>query len=143
MTVTDVPATASPPEVPGHQVVLIGAGFGAPVPPSEPERVRPQAPQLHKLYAKAKDKQWNASVDIDSSRSRSIVRIRRALGVPAGDGGRRLRLLHRGPEARGRPPVQHLAHLEFLHGEQGALLATSKLVAQVPTWTPSSATPPR
>lgn len=64
-TVTDLLATASPPEVPGHQVVLIGAGFGGIGAAIELERVRSQAPRDAQALRQGKDKQWNAAVDID------------------------------------------------------------------------------
>ena len=92
----------------------------------------PQRPELRRLYAKAKDKQWNASVDIDWS-----IEVDREdpgglseyLPVMAADA------FDSFTEAQKRE-AGHVFNTwltsQFLHGEQGALLATSKLVAQVP-----------
>jgi predicted unusual protein kinase regulating ubiquinone biosynthesis (AarF/ABC1/UbiB family) len=89
-------------------------------------------PELAKLYAKAKDKQWNASVDIDWS-----IEVDREdpgglseyLPVMAADA------FDAFTDAQKRE-AGHVFNTwltsQFLHGEQGALLATSKLVAQVP-----------
>jgi len=92
----------------------------------------PRRPELRKLYSKAKDKQWNASVDIDWS-----IEV-----DPDDPGGLSEYLPVMAADAFDSfsPAQQREAGKvfntwltsQFLHGEQGALLATSKLVAQVP-----------
>lgn len=87
---------------------------------------------LAKLYAKAKDSQWNASTDIDWS-----IEV-----DPMSSGGMGDYLPMLATEAFDRfnecekgEAVWHFnawITSQFLHGEQGALLATAKLVQQVP-----------
>jgi len=87
---------------------------------------------LVKLYAKAKESQWNASTDIDWS-----------IDVdPMNSGGMGDYLPMLSSEAFDRFTAKEKAEAvwhfnawitsQFLHGEQGALLATAKLVQQVP-----------
>jgi predicted unusual protein kinase regulating ubiquinone biosynthesis (AarF/ABC1/UbiB family) len=97
-------------------------------------RYEPANPQLAKLYSKAKGAQWNATTDLDWS-----------IDVdPLAPGGMASVTPLLASEAFSRFNDRERAeaswHLnawitsQFLHGEQGALLATSKLVQQVP-WT--------
>ena len=98
-------------------------------------------PPLARLYEKAKDAQWNATVDlpwdieVDEERQ-----ARRAL-----DGPRVAHLRRRAAEAGWEvarwgdaewmrfAAEGHRAMLsQFLHGEQGALLCTAKIVEQAP-----------
>jgi predicted unusual protein kinase regulating ubiquinone biosynthesis (AarF/ABC1/UbiB family) len=91
-----------------------------------------ERPELSKLYSKAKRSQWNATTDIDWS-----------IDVdPMASGGLADYLpmmaaasFERFNEAeRANAAYQFNAWItsQFLHGEQGALLATAKLVEQVP-----------
>ena len=94
--------------------------------------VRRRRGELEKLYSRAKKSQWNASVDIDWSIDVDPLATGGMAGyvpVAATDAFARFTDAERGEAAR-----QFNAWLtsQFLHGEQGALLATSKLVTQVP-----------
>lgn len=89
--------------------------------------------KLLTLYEKGKDKQWNASERIDWSQE---IDLANPLGFPdyfvAIYGSPTWEKL----DERGRNEVRH--HLEawrfsqFLHGEQGALICTAKIVQTVP-----------
>jgi hypothetical protein len=94
----------------------------------------PANPALAKLYSKAKASQWNATTDVDWS-----------IDVdPLDAGGMNMATPLLASESFARFSERQKAeaawHMnawitsQFLHGEQGALLATSKLVQQVP-WT--------
>ena len=91
-----------------------------------------QRPELSRLASKAKRSQWNATTDIDWS-----------IDVdPLDSGGLADVLPVMAAESFGRFNAQERANAayqfnawitsQFLHGEQGALLATAKLVEQVP-----------
>jgi hypothetical protein len=97
-------------------------------------------PALVKLYEKAKTSQWNASTDLDWSIDVDPEKVGRELG---GGGPQRFQALR---EAEGSP-VKHFGEKEwrqvsvelqnsllsqFLHGEQGALLCTARIVETVP-----------
>ncbi len=97
-------------------------------------------PSLGKLYEKAKTSQWNASTDLDWSIDVDPERIGQELG---GGGVMRFQALQ---EAEGSP-VKHFGDKEwrqvsveiqnsllsqFMHGEQGALLCTARIVETVP-----------
>jgi hypothetical protein len=97
-------------------------------------------PALVKLYEKAKTSQWNASIDLDWSIDVDPERIGQELG---GGGAVRFQAL---AEAEGSP-VKHFGDKEwrqvsveiqnsllsqFMHGEQGALLCTARIVETVP-----------
>lgn len=85
------------------------------------------------LYRKAKDAQWNAGTDVDWSIEvdPSFVDQTQAQAMTGLDGS---------PFAKMTPPemaelaweMQAWTISQFLHGEQGALLATAKLVEAVP-----------
>jgi len=89
-------------------------------------------PELTKLYSKAKRSQWNATTDIDW-----LVDV-----DPMDSGGLGDYLPVMAAESFGRFNERERADAayqfnswitsQFLHGEQGALLATAKLVEQVP-----------
>jgi hypothetical protein len=100
---------------------------------------RSRAP-LVKLYEKAKTSQWNATTDLDWSIDVDPERIGQELG---GGGAIRFQAL---AEAEGSP-VKHFGDKEwrrvsveiqnsmlsqFMHGEQGALLCTARIVETVP-----------
>jgi hypothetical protein len=95
---------------------------------------------LVKLYEKAKTSQWNASTDLDWSIDVDPEKIGQELG---GGGPQRFQALR---EAEGSP-VKHFGDKEwrqvsielqnsllsqFMHGEQGALLCTARIVETVP-----------
>ncbi len=101
-----------------------------------------ERPALDKLYEKAKRSQWNGSTDLDWSTDVDLERVARE--ISGGD----YRALHvrRLAELPGSP-VAHWNDGEwqryaienftwrlsqFLHGEQGALLCTAKIVETVP-----------
>jgi predicted unusual protein kinase regulating ubiquinone biosynthesis (AarF/ABC1/UbiB family) len=87
---------------------------------------------LQRLYSKAKRSQWNATTDVDWS-----IEV-----DPLNSGGLADYLPLMAAESFGRfsakERAQAVHHVnswltsQFLHGEQGALLATAKLVEQVP-----------
>jgi hypothetical protein len=95
---------------------------------------------LVKLYEKAKTSQWNASTDLDWSVDVDPEKVGQELG---GGGTLRFQAL---AEAEGSP-VRHFGEAEwrtvsielqksllsqFMHGEQGALLCTARIVETVP-----------
>jgi hypothetical protein len=93
---------------------------------------RSSSPELRKLYAKSKDKQWNASLDIDWSIDvdpEDPGGLSEYLPVMAADAFESFTPAQRRDAGR---VFNTWLTSQFLHGEQGALLATSKLVAQVP-----------
>jgi predicted unusual protein kinase regulating ubiquinone biosynthesis (AarF/ABC1/UbiB family) len=89
-------------------------------------------PELSRLYSKAKRSQWNATTDVDWS-----IEV-----DPLDSGGLADVLPVMAAESFGRFDARERANAayqfnawitsQFLHGEQGALLATAKLVEQVP-----------
>jgi hypothetical protein len=97
-------------------------------------------PALVKLYEKAKTSQWNATTDLDWSIDVDPEKVSAELG---GGGTMRFQAL---AEAEGSP-VKHFGEKEwrrvgvelqnsllsqFMHGEQGALLCTARIVETVP-----------
>ncbi len=97
-------------------------------------------PALIKLYEKAKTSQWNASTDLDWSIDVDPEKVSSELG---GGGTMRFQALQ---QAEGSP-VKHFGEKEwrqvgielqnsllsqFMHGEQGALLCTARIVETVP-----------
>ena len=97
-------------------------------------------PALVKLYEKAKTSQWNATTDLDWSIDVDPEKIGQELG---GGGTMRFQALAR----RRDSPVKNFGDKEwlqisrrvqnwllsqFMHGEQGALLCTAKIVETVP-----------
>src|SRR2546421_6999801 len=95
---------------------------------------------LVKLYEKAKTSQWNASTDLDWSIDVDPEKVSQELG---GGGTQRFQAL---ADAEGSP-VKHFGEKEwrrvgvelqnsllsqFMHGEQGALLCTARIVETVP-----------
>jgi len=103
-----------------------------------------QRPALNKLYEKAKTSQWNGETDLDWSIDVDPAQVLVGLGGGEGDprfgrGG----LLAQDPtlpfhkfgdaewdELRTQSTVWRLS--QFMHGEQGALLCTAKIVETVP-----------
>ena len=97
-------------------------------------------PALNKLYEKAKTSQWNASTDLDWSTDVDPEKIGQELG---GGGATRFQALADAENS----PVKHFGDKEwrqisveiqnsllsqFMHGEQGALLCTARIVETVP-----------
>src|ERR1700690_3468004 len=95
---------------------------------------------LVKLYEKAKTSQWNATTDLDWSIDVDPEKIGRELG---GGGTQRFQALADAEDS----PVKHFGDKEwrrvsveiqnsllsqFMHGEQGALLCTARIVETVP-----------
>src|SRR5450432_4188678 len=95
---------------------------------------------LVKLYEKAKTSQWNATTDLDWSIDVDPEKIGRELG---GGGTMRFQALQDAEDS----PVKHFGDKEwrkvsveiqnsllsqFMHGEQGALLCTARIVETVP-----------
>jgi hypothetical protein len=97
-------------------------------------------PALIKLYEKAKTSQWNATTDLDWSIDVDPEKVASELGV---GGTERFRDL---AEAEGSPvknfgekewkqvgiELQNSLLSQFMHGEQGALLCTARIVETVP-----------
>jgi hypothetical protein len=92
--------------------------------------------ELLALYEKGKAQSWNAadldwSIDVDIER---LVRQRQEMGM----GGMLNQVLNPPRQLADREVVELQLHMnsfmlsQFLHGEQGALLATAKIVQQVP-----------
>ena len=97
-------------------------------------------PALVKLYEKAKTSQWNASTDLDWSIDVDPEKVGSELG---GGGAQRFQALREAEDS----PVKHFGDKEwtqvsielqnsllsqFMHGEQGALLCTARIVETVP-----------
>ncbi len=97
-------------------------------------------PALVKLYEKAKSSQWNASTDLDWSIDVDPEKVGSELG---GGGPQRFQSLQNAEDS----PVKHFGEKEwcqvsvelqnsllsqFMHGEQGALLCTARIVETVP-----------
>ena len=97
-------------------------------------------PALVKLYEKAKTSQWNVSTDLDWSIDVDPEKVGSELG---GGGAQRFQALAEAEDS----PVKHFGDKEwrqvsvelqnsllsqFMHGEQGALLCTARIVETVP-----------
>src|SRR6478609_1398878 len=95
---------------------------------------------LMKLYEKAKTSQWNASTDLDWSTDVDAEKVADELGQ---GGTQRFQALAEAEDS----PVRHFGEKEwrkvgvelqnsllsqFMHGEQGALLCTARIVETVP-----------
>jgi P-aminobenzoate N-oxygenase AurF len=98
-------------------------------------------PALIKLYEKAKTSQWNASTDLDWTIDVDPEKVADELG--GGNGTVRFQALAEAEDS----PVRHFGEKEwrtvgieiqnsllsqFMHGEQGALLCTARIVETVP-----------
>jgi hypothetical protein len=132
MTTTEKPGTAEQLET----IHAVNANFDA-IFTWDYERSRAS---LGKLYEKAKTSQWNATTDLDWSIDVDPEKIGQELGA---GGTMRFQAL---AEAEGSP-VKHFGDKEwrqisvemqnsllsqFMHGEQGALLCTARIVETVP-----------
>src|SRR3954465_11360523 len=96
-------------------------------------------PKLGKLYEKAKNAQWNAQTDLpwDTSVDQEEVAINNA--IQAGGFGQGVDLSGTSLEKWGDEEWLHFAVesqnwtlSQFMHGEQGALVCTAKIVETVP-----------
>jgi len=89
---------------------------------------------LLKLYQKGKDRQWDASTRIDWSQDLDPENPEQlpdeTIPIHASDAFRRLT---REEKAAVRRHFQSWQLSQFLHGEQGALICTAKIVQQVPS----------
>src|ERR1700756_3312992 len=88
---------------------------------------------LLQLYAKGKKQQWDAadridrSLDLDPENPMMLVeRVVHIFGTPLWD------RLTKGERSRVRHHLQASQISQFMHGEQGALIATAKIVQTVP-----------
>jgi hypothetical protein len=95
---------------------------------------------LGKLYEKAKTSQWNASTDLDWSIDVDPEKMASELG---GGGAQRFSALRTADDSPARKftdkqwlqltvELQNSMLSQFLHGEQGALLCTARIVETVP-----------
>ncbi|HEV7722450.1 MAG TPA: ferritin-like domain-containing protein [Iamia sp.] len=98
-------------------------------------------PALNKLYEKAKHSQWNGQTDLDWSIEVDQEEFAKALTEM-----RRMEMERSGVDVKGTPfetwgekewtqlsmETQNWSLSQFMHGEQGALLCTAKIVETVP-----------
>jgi hypothetical protein len=98
-------------------------------------------PALNKLYEKAKGSQWNGETDLDWSQEVDQEKLVREAGIPTRDAVEAF-----GIDLSGTPfakwgevewinyqiETQNWSLSQFMHGEQGALLCTAKIVETVP-----------
>jgi len=97
-------------------------------------------PGLGKLYEKAKTSQWNGSTDLDWSTPVDPERVALEMATAAAMFQQRMAELPGSPVARWGPKEWTQFQVEalnwrmsqFLHGEQGALICTAKIVATTP-----------
>jgi hypothetical protein len=98
-------------------------------------------PALNKLYEKAKNSQWNGETDLDWSQEVDQEKLVREVGIPTRDAVEAF-----GIDLSGTPfakwgeaewvnyqiQTQNWSLSQFMHGEQGALVCTAKIVETVP-----------
>jgi hypothetical protein len=98
-------------------------------------------PALNKLYEKAKSSQWNGETDLDWSQDVDQEKLVREVGIPTRDAVEAF-----GIDLSGTPfakwgeaewvnyqiQTQNWSLSQFMHGEQGALVCTAKIVETVP-----------
>jgi len=99
-------------------------------------------PALNKLYEKAKHSQWNGETDLDWSIEVDQERlVREGLGVPSKEGFAALGIDLSGTALESWGEAEWLQYAinsqnwslsQFMHGEQGALICTAKIVETVP-----------
>jgi len=95
---------------------------------------------VSKLYERAKTSQWNASTDLDWSTEVDAQAVATEMQAAAGPLLTRLKELPNSPLQKWGPTQWATLALEafrwrmsqFLHGEQGALICTAKIVETVP-----------
>src|SRR3954447_4680351 len=96
-------------------------------------------PALSKLYEKAKNSQWNGSIDLPWETDVDQEKIAKLLGA-TGDRFARVGALENTPVAKWGEKEwtqlsiesQNFMLSQFLHGEQGALVCTAQIVETVP-----------
>lgn len=91
-------------------------------------------PRLSRLYEKSKVSQWNAATDVDWSTEvdpGAVPEIAQFAQVDWGDGGPITAAVGNDPAMRHEIVAQNHGWLisQFMHGEQGALVATAKICA--------------
>src|SRR5687767_13569282 len=91
-------------------------------------------PRLGRLYEKSKVSQWNAATDVDWSTEvdpGAIPEVAQFADVDWGDGGPMTQQLGNDPAVLREMVAQNHGWLisQFMHGEQGALVATAKICA--------------
>jgi len=96
-------------------------------------------PKLGKLYEKAKNAQWNAQTDLDWSTPVDQEEVAINNAIQAGGFGQGVDLSGTSLEKWGDKEWLHFAVesqnwtlSQFMHGEQGALVCTAKIVETVP-----------
>jgi hypothetical protein len=95
---------------------------------------------LSKLYERAKTSQWNATTDLDWSTEVDVEAVATTMQAAAGPLLNRLKDLPNSPLQTWGPKEWSTLGVEafrwrmsqFLHGEQGALICTAKIVETVP-----------
>lgn len=107
----------------------------------------PSRSALNRLYEKAKTSQWNASTDLDWSIDVDQEKVAAEMAVQAqldqSESARRLETALSAPDSpvarwgekewsRFRIESQNWTLSQFMHGEQGALICTAKIVETVP-----------
>ena len=144
MTITDPPVTESPVESGGTAFDQLIDSVRAEFDTQFTWDYGRGRDGLNRLYEKAKRSQWNVSDDLDWSTDVDPERMIRlqaeATGVPAGFPARSLLDVKGSPVASWNDDqwVDFAIHSQcaslsqFLHGEQGALLCTARLVEAVP-----------
>ncbi len=91
-------------------------------------------PRLSRLYEKSKVSQWNAATDVDWSIEVDPGTVSfgdQFAGIDFGDGGPITRFIGDHPEKAREVMAHDHAWMvsQFMHGEQGALIATAKICA--------------
>ena len=91
-------------------------------------------PRLGRLYEKSKVSQWNAATDVDWSievDAGAVPEVAQFSQVDWGDSGPITSAIGRDPETLHEVVAQNHGWLisQFMHGEQGALVATAKICA--------------
>ncbi|HSL57316.1 MAG TPA: ferritin-like domain-containing protein [Acidimicrobiales bacterium] len=99
-------------------------------------------PALNKLYEKAKHSQWNGETDLDWSIEVDQEKlVREGMGVPSKEGFAELGVDLTGTSLEKWGDKEWLEYAissqnwslsQFMHGEQGALICTAKIVETVP-----------
>lgn len=92
-------------------------------------------PDLEKLYEKAKVSQWNAATDIDWSLEVDPEKVAYLGQMFSEDlGGTPFESMNEAEKLQLSMETQRWTISQFLHGEQGALIACSKITQNVPTF---------
>src|SRR4051794_13322435 len=98
-------------------------------------------PALNKLYEKAKKSQWNGQTDLPWDTDVDQEKLVREIGVPSAEGLRGFGIEVAGTSFEKwsekewinfQAQSQNWSLSQFMHGEQGALICTAKIVETVP-----------